>query len=226
MRKISAHSTATLLFSIACVFLSGCTQTTSAITPSLPTSNKILQTPVPKSATPTFTVTPLPCMSLPKEPTTELEKVAEKWFLSSVTQIPERSQYEFNNAQEAWSIVCSGYQRWLLSKNPSAYSPIEISLQLVTQSVQLQYFLLDNVIVAAVSSEELTADSGQIHPPSYFRNIVTVVLTYPYADVYFETRNDYVFENDIWQIRWWGTRWKCINNKDAKWNTSEEIACP
>jgi hypothetical protein len=225
LKKIFAQNYFVLLLLMAFVFFSGCGQPMTVNDPTSTVSNNASPTFTSIPEHPAVTVTSLPCISIPETPTTELEKIAETWFLSSISQIPARTQYEFGDVKETWRTVCSAYQRQVLSDGQVTYNPTEISLRLITEAAQNQSVLLDHVIMIAVSSEELIAGATQTHPPSYFRNIATVVVMYPYTNVQFETRVDYVFENKIWQIRWSGTRWRCINNNDAKWNTIEKIDC-
>lgn len=168
----------------------------------------------------TATVTPIPCF--PQKPTTDLERIAETWFLSSVPQIPERKKYEFVGTGEAWAIICSQYQNLLLTNEK--YDPIEISLQVVTQSAGQDYYQMDSVIVAAINSDHLVTNSD-LDRSMKDRNIVTVVVSHPSFDVQVESRADYIYENKIWQIRWLGYRWKCINITDPEWRTGK-VDCP
>ncbi|MBK9928158.1 MAG: hypothetical protein IPP66_23060 [Anaerolineales bacterium] len=172
--------------------------------------------------TPTITVTPLPCYSWTQTPTTDLEKIAENWFLSNIPQIPERSLYQLVDAGETWSAICYHYQYLILTNDTIAQSPIEISLHILTQSAGQDYFYIDNVIVAAVNSDILRNNNLAVPAPRD-RNIMTVIVTDPYIDVQTESRIDFVFENDIWEIKWWGYRWKCITGEDIEWKNTENI---
>jgi hypothetical protein len=224
--KIFAQNKFVLLLLMALLIFGGCELPTTVNGPTRTASTKASPTFTSKPENPAITATSLPCNSVTETPTTELEKVAETWFLSSISEIPARSQYKFNDVRETWRTVCSAYQRLLLSTDRIAYNPTEISLRLITESAQNQSLLLDNVIMIATSSKELLAGVNQTHPANYFRNIATVVVRYPYTNVQFESRVDYVLQNEIWQIRWSGMRWRCINSNDSKWNTIEKIDCP
>jgi hypothetical protein len=77
-----------------------------------------------------------------------------------------------------------------------------------------------------VNSEDLLASGDASVSSANSRNITTVVVEHPYIDVLFELRADYVFENDIWQLRWQGYRWKCLNDEEANWNITGDFECP
>jgi hypothetical protein len=213
---MNKHNTQSILkFSllIAIAITSGCGQST--VTDS-PTSTSI---PV----IPTVTATPLPCYSWMQAPTTELEKIAERWFLSNVSQIPERSLYELVDAAESWGTICYHYQHLILTHDPIIQNPIKISLEILTQPPGKDYFGIDKIVLAAANSDELLTNNNLAVPGPRDRNIMTVIVNYPYLKVQFESRIDYIYENDIWRFRWWGHRWKCINDKETEWKNTGNI---
>jgi hypothetical protein len=215
MNKHNTQSILKYLLLIVIALSSGCGQST------IIDSSISLTAPV----IPTVTVTSLPCYAWTQTSTTELEKIAEKWFLSSIPQIPERNQYRFVDTGEAWAVFCGNYQHLIITNNPIARNPIDISLRLITQSAGDNHFQIDNIIVAAVYSADLLTNNSPSFSSSLSRNIMTVTVTHPYIDILLEERIDYVFENDIWKIKWWGSRWKCINNKELEWKNAGKIDC-
>ena len=172
---------------------------------------------------PTITATRLHCA--PQEPTTDLEKIAETWFLSPVSQIPARSEYEFVDAGEFWGYICAVYQDLLLKNDQTAYSPIDLSLQVITESASQNIYQVDSVVAVAVNSENLLIENVEGLASMKDRDIVTVVVSQPSFDWQSETRIDFVFENGMWQIRWVGTRHKCISSTDSEWHTGN-LDCP
>jgi hypothetical protein len=164
---------------------------------------------------------------LPKSPTSEVEVIADEWFQSTIPQIPDRTQYLFNNSLEGWSVICRLYQHAILNDKEIAYRPIDVSLRIITESTNRDYFAIDKVIAVAVNSENLTANKITLIPPEGNRDIVTVVVSYSRYHVQFETRTDFVYENDLWQIRWIGNRWRCITDAgNESWSLESAINCP
>lgn len=220
MNKHNTQSILKFFLLTVAVLSTGCGQSTLAA--STETIENAV-TPQPPSS-PTLTVTPLPCYSWTQTSTTDIEKIAEEWFLSDNPQVPERNQYKIVDSEETWATICGNYQYLILKNEPLVHNPIEISLRMITQSAGPDYFYIDNIVVVAVNSDELLAKTKPTTYPRN-RNIMTVIVTRPSIDALFESRIDYVFENSVWQIRWWGTRWKCINSEDSKWNNTVYIDC-
>jgi hypothetical protein len=230
MNKLISRIILVFFLFVAISLSSGCEQLTpnslpsSAVTTITPTNFRIFSSASPS---PPASITPLSCFSGPQAPTTELEIVAETWFLSSVPQIPDRGQYIVIEADEQWGIICNGYQHVIQTNEEIAYNPIDISLYLITQSISRNYFGINNVSVAAVNSDDILASRVTPASSGKSRNISTVVVVALDVGTQFESRADYVFEEGIWQLRWLGYRWKCLDDVGSVWNnTVGNIECP
>lgn len=224
MNKNFTKNIPRILLLIFTALSSGCAQTSINKFPT-PINTLSLQTSTSVPViSPTVTVTSLPCISINQTPKTEIEQIAEKWFLSDIPQISQRSQYRLSDMKEGIN-VCGVYQYYLMN-NKEVYSPMDISLHIITQSpVGGNYFSIDNLVVVAKNSKDLLSSIDYAIPPAGSRDVVIIVVAHSYLNVHFETRTDYIFENDIWKIRWSGSRWKCININNPIWKT-DRIDCP
>jgi hypothetical protein len=84
---------------------------------------------------------------------------------------------------------------------------------------------MSNIVTAAVNSDDWSTNNDLYFSSSKNKDIMIVVIKFPYVDRLVESRIDYVFENDIWQFSWLGVRSKCLNDKESDWNTPKSGDC-
>lgn len=227
MNKHFTRNTLGFLLLVVIAISSGCRQST-VVDSQTPMVNTATLRPSPTSTPeiPTVATTPLPCFSLPSAPTKGIETIAENWFLSEIPQITSRDQYRFVDYLESWNGVCKIYQHAIRLGEDWTKSPTEIALRITTSNTYLEAFTPNRIILVAENDQHLIAKNTNSVPPVANRNIVIVVINYSHYNFHSEDRFDFVRENEIWQIRWWGNRWKCIDSIDSsKWNT-DALNCP
>jgi len=218
MNKHFTQNILNLLLLIVIAFSSGCTQSTTTDSPTSTAVNtntpQSSQTPAPIIAT--ATITPIPCVSSSQTPTSDIEKEADEWFLSSISQIPSRDQYSaWKEWGNSWETTCGHYQTAILNDEPWVHNPIDIALRTFTFS---EYFMPDSVIAVAMPERSITTFQSQTFETYMVHNVVTVVYSILHPTQDLEVRVDLVHEDEIWRIRWIGSRWKCYESNDPKWN--------
>jgi len=211
------------LLLIVPAFSSSCTQSTIIDSPTLTAVNTNIpqssQTPAPAIVTATFT--PTPCVSSSQTPTSDIEKKADEWFLSLISQIPGRDQYSaWKEWENSWETICGHYQTAILNDEPWVHNPIDIALRTFTFS---EYFMPDNVIAIAMPESNIVAFQNQTFETYMEHNVVTVVYSILHPNRDLEVRVDLVHEDEIWRIRWIGSRWKCYESNAPQWSTAP---CP
>jgi hypothetical protein len=171
-----------------------------------------------------FTATSIPCLESPlsqTQPTTDIEKISETWFLSDISLIPNRLNYKFVDSPQDWAGICKQYQQAILTNNDWIHSPTEAALTLITKSDHLSIYPSNQIILAAENYKNINAENKN----NFTENIAVVVVNYFRDGTYFETRFDFIVEDEIWRPKWWGLRWKCTNNMNSsEWNT-DTINC-
>lgn len=219
MNKHVKQNILRFLILIVIAFSSGCTQSTiidsptpTAVNTNTPQSS---QTPAPVIAT---TITPIPCVSSLQTPTSDIEKKADEWFLSSISQIPSRDQYSaWKEWENSWETICGHYQTAILNDEPWVHNPIDIALRTFTFS---EYFMPDSVIAIAMPESNIATFQNQTFETYMEHNVVTVVYSILHPSQDFEIRVDLVREDEVWKIRWIGSRMKCYENNNPNWSTA------
>ena len=223
MNKHNTQSILKYFLLVVIALSSGCTQSTviDSPTPAIASENPSLsaQTLIPVFAT--STITPIPCFSLSQTSTSDVEKKADEWFLSSILQIPSRDQYSaWKEWENSWETICGHYQTAILNNEPWIHNPIDVALRAFTFS---EYFMPDNVIAIAMTERSITTFQNQTSETYMEHNVVTVVYSILHPNNGFEIRVDLVHEDEIWKIRWIGSRYKCGKSNNDNWSTNP---CP
>jgi hypothetical protein len=222
MNKHNTQFIPKFILLIVTALSSGCTQATITAFPTATHSveSSLIQSPIPAPIISTVDATLLNCFPIPSAPTAEIEKVAENWFLSDISQINGRDLYGFVDNLESWIGICKIYQHATQLGEDWTKSPTEIVLRLITQNSYLELYTPNKLTLVAENDENLVAKNNHLIPPVANQNIAIVVIEYSHYNFHAEDRFDFVRENGFWQIRWWGNRWQCINStNNTVWNT-------
>lgn len=210
MNKHNSLSILNILFLLAIVLSSGCGQSTHIDSS---TSTVVSSNTLQSSQTPT----PISCVSLSQTPTSDIEKKADDWFLSSISQISGRDQY--SNSKDwanSWETICSHYQTAISNNESWVHNPIDVALKTFTFS---EFFIPDNVIALTMPERKTTTFQNQASETYVEHNAIVVVYSILHPDQDLEIRVDLIREDEIWKIRWIGSRWKCYKNTNVNWST-------
>jgi len=224
MNKHFTRNALRFLLLVVIALISGCGQSTGidSLTPISTNTNMpyLPQTSIPTIIT-TSAVTQISCVASSQTPTSDIEKDADEWFLSSISQIPSRNQYNaWKEWENSWETICSHYQTAIVNNETWIHNPIDTALKTFTFS---EYFIPDNVIAIAMPERNITTFQNQTIETYMEHNVVVVVYSILHPNQDLEIRVDLVHEDEIWKIRWIGSRWKCYKNDNANWSTEP---CP
>lgn len=197
MNKNNSLSILNIIFLIAITLSSSCGQSThiDSSTSTIVSSNNLQ---------PSQTPSPVSCVSFSETPTSDIEKKADEWFLSPISLISGRDQY--SNSKDwanSWETICSHYQIAISNNESWVHNPIDVALKTFTFS---EFFIPDNVIASAMPEHKTTIFQNQTSETYMEHNAVVVVYSILHPDQDLEIRVDLVREDDIWKIRWIGSR--------------------
>lgn len=208
MKKHIKQNILKFLLPIVIVSSSGCGQLTvtdPSISTLQPTKTlAVINTPTIQL----LTATPIPCNPMPSSFTTDIEKVAEEWFVSPDSLMLNRNEYK---PSDKMSKFCEIYVQAAINNEPWVQDPIELAM-LITG-----YPNIDGVAPSSVA-----AYYGYKNP-----NIVSVTIVSKnlmddsIRDV--DNRIDLVNIDNVWKIQWAGFRLRCRRNNNDNWITTP---CP
>ncbi len=105
----------------------GCTQSVDIDSLTANSVNTITIQPsqTPASITAAATSTPISCVSFPQTANSDIEKIADEWFLSSQPLVTEREGYIFI---DSWDRFCDDYKEAVFNQAYWINAPIELAL--------------------------------------------------------------------------------------------------